>query len=255
MPAQTAQAAPDAAETPKNPPALVLINDQPRASSLDVAAYFGKRHDNVLQQIRNTLKDSPEDWAALNFKGSEYLDSTGRALPYYLMTRDAFMLATMSLTGPKAMRFKLAWVSEFNRMEAELANRARERLTIAPDPSGVLAGVEHVLKGAGDLLAAMAGCVSSQGNARTPRQPETAPGGPRAAWKPPRRVLARKRIIDHALASDGLLTMNEGAAALRIHPRTMRQWLQEGKVKGSQIGRARSWRIPRSEIDRLLGGE
>jgi excisionase family DNA binding protein len=47
-------------------------------------------------------------------------------------------------------------------------------------------------------------------------------------------------------------TAEEAAEALRVHPKTLKRWLAEGKIKGHRLGRI--WRIPRSEITRLLNG-
>lgn len=54
-------------------------------------------------------------------------------------------------------------------------------------------------------------------------------------------------------APDLPFTAEEAAKALRVHPKTLKRWLTEGKLKGVRLGRA--WRIPRSEITRLLNSE
>ncbi|MBV9323272.1 MAG: helix-turn-helix domain-containing protein [Chloroflexi bacterium] len=49
------------------------------------------------------------------------------------------------------------------------------------------------------------------------------------------------------------ITVQEAAAQLEVHPQTVRVWLREGKLKGRLIGGRKSgYRIPASEIDRLL---
>ncbi|MGK5615600.1 Rha family transcriptional regulator, partial [Proteus mirabilis] len=55
-----------------------------------------------------------------NFSLSEYIDSTGRKLPLYEMTKDGFVFLVMGFTGKKAAQFKEAYIAAFNRMEAEL---------------------------------------------------------------------------------------------------------------------------------------
>ncbi len=53
--------------------------------------------------------------------------------------------------------------------------------------------------------------------------------------------------------SDRFLTVQEAAEQLRVHPQTVRLWLREGKLRGRLIGGRKSgYRIPASEIDRLL---
>jgi excisionase family DNA binding protein len=49
------------------------------------------------------------------------------------------------------------------------------------------------------------------------------------------------------------ITVQEAAEALQVHPQTVRVWLRQGKLKGRLIGGRKSgYRIPASEIDRLL---
>ena len=45
-------------------------------------------------------------------------------------------------------------------------------------------------------------------------------------------------------------TVEEAADFLKIHPKTISKWLSEGKIRGVKVGR--EWRIPRSEIDKIL---
>jgi len=83
-----------------------------------VAAYFGKRHANVLQSI-DTLECSPE-FRQLNFQSAEYLDGQGKPRPSIDMTKDGFVFLVMGFTGRKAAAFKEAYIGRFNEMEAEL---------------------------------------------------------------------------------------------------------------------------------------
>lgn len=102
-------------------PSAVLVEltgGQITTTSLDVAAHFHKRHERVLDKIRN-LDCSPE-FTAHNFVLSEYTDSTGRTLPQYRLTRDGFTFLCMGFTGKEAARWKEAYIEAFNRMEALL---------------------------------------------------------------------------------------------------------------------------------------
>ena len=52
------------------------------------------------------------------------------------------------------------------------------------------------------------------------------------------------------------VTVQEAAYQLRVHPQTVRLWLREGKLRGRLIGGRKSgYRIPASEIERLLSPE
>ena len=50
--------------------------------------------------------------------------------------------------------------------------------------------------------------------------------------------------------SDRILTAQQAAELLQIHPETMRRMLKRGRIPGHKIGRA--WRILESEIRRLV---
>ena len=89
-------------------PSLSLHDGRPATTSLEVAKFFDKRHDDVLKSIRNLRPNCPEEFTALNFEVSNYLDQTGRSLPMYIIFRDGFTLLAMGYTGPEAIRFKLA---------------------------------------------------------------------------------------------------------------------------------------------------
>ena len=103
-------------------PEITLTNGRAVTSSLAVAAYFAKRHDNIIQKIQ-TLECSPE-FIALNFKASNYTDSTGRQLPCYEITRSGFMFLVMGFTGKKAAHLKENYINAFDSMEARLSSPA-----------------------------------------------------------------------------------------------------------------------------------
>ncbi|HBA7002628.1 TPA: transcriptional regulator [Escherichia coli] len=99
-------------------PDVTIENGRAVTTSIAVAEYFGKRHDNVIQKIK--LLDCSAEFTALNFKVSEYTDSTGRKLPMYQITKNGFVFLVMGFTGKKAAAFKEAYIAEFDRMEAGL---------------------------------------------------------------------------------------------------------------------------------------
>lgn len=96
-------------------------------TSLDVAETFGKEHRNVLADIRNIQNDiSSAEFSAL-FYEETYTASNGKKNPMYLMNRDGFTLLVMGYTGEKAMKFKLAYINQFNQMEELLKGKLIER--------------------------------------------------------------------------------------------------------------------------------
>lgn len=95
-------------------------------SSRQVAEEFGKRHDNVLQDIRNL--DCSKEFTALNFQESKYRDSTGKGNLEYLMTKDGFTFLVMGYRGKKAAQFKEAYIQRFNAMEDFIKSLAATKI-------------------------------------------------------------------------------------------------------------------------------
>ncbi len=94
-------------------------------SSLDVADTFVKRHADVLRDIES-LQCSRE-FTERNFALSSYRDSSGKNNKSYDMTKDGFTILAMGYTGEKAMRFKEAYIRQFNAMEKALIGKMKER--------------------------------------------------------------------------------------------------------------------------------
>lgn len=109
-----------------NPIHIDFLNGEtPVVSSLDVARHFQRRHSHILRDIDRLRSILPKSFTAPNFGLSEYTDSTGRKLTAYLLTRDAFSLLVMGMTGKAAILWKLRYIEAFNALEAAaLENRA-----------------------------------------------------------------------------------------------------------------------------------
>ena len=103
-------------------PAVSLVDGQPVTTSQNIAAVFGKAHDDVLRRIR-TVKCSAE-FSARNFAAAEYIDDQGKPRPAYRITRDGCAFLVMGFTGRRAAAFKEAYIDAFNRMEAELHGKS-----------------------------------------------------------------------------------------------------------------------------------
>ena len=105
-------------------PALKIFKNQPVANSVEVAKFFGKRHDHVIRDIRKIMSNCPESFNAPNFGAVNYKDSKGELREAYYLAYDGLMLLAMGYTGPKAFKIKLAYMAAFNAMKAELMARA-----------------------------------------------------------------------------------------------------------------------------------
>lgn len=110
-------------------PELSIYNGIVTTTSTQVAQFFGKRHDNVLRAIRVLIREMASDNRRLNFEETVEVreNPSGGApisMPAYRMDREGFMLLAMGFTGKEALRWKLAYIAAFNRMEAELQKPA-----------------------------------------------------------------------------------------------------------------------------------
>ena len=94
-------------------------------TSLDVAETFEKRHDHVLRDVEKLKKDIP-NFGEMFFE-TTMPDSYGRSQKAFLMNRDGFTLLVMGYTGEKAMKFKIAYIKQFNAMEQALIGKMKER--------------------------------------------------------------------------------------------------------------------------------
>ena len=66
-------------------PVVFIDHGQVRATSRDVAAYFGKRHDNVVRAIRSIVAAAPE-LDGLTFEGIAYQTIRGGGAPHSIWT-------------------------------------------------------------------------------------------------------------------------------------------------------------------------
>ena len=83
-------------------------------TSRQVAELFEKEHRNVLRAIR--LLECDEEFAALNYELTDFIDKNGDPRPEYLMTKDGMVFLVMGFTGKKAAQFKLLYIRAFNWM-------------------------------------------------------------------------------------------------------------------------------------------
>ena len=94
-------------------------------TSLDIAETFEKRHPDIMRDIREL--QCSDKFRLCNFAQTSYADTQGRNQPMYYVTRDGFTLLAMGYTGEKAMKFKEAYIKQFNAMEKLLTGKLIER--------------------------------------------------------------------------------------------------------------------------------
>lgn len=94
-------------------------------TSLDVAETFEKEHFHVLRDIREL--GCSDAFRQSNFGLTFYVDVQGKKREMIIMTRDGFTLLAMGYTGESAMKFKEAYIRQFNAMEKALQGKLVER--------------------------------------------------------------------------------------------------------------------------------
>lgn len=101
---------------------ILIVNNEAVCDSLIVADKFNKRHDNVIRDIRNLLKNEEIKNRKL-FTQSKYADAKGRTYIKYLMNRKGFTILAMGFNGNEALHWKLAYSDAFDAMEEMLKER------------------------------------------------------------------------------------------------------------------------------------
>lgn len=118
-------------------PVVTIKDGRAVCDSRDVAAFFDKRHDNVVRAIRDMVSKEPA-LSRLNFEAFKINDLTGETTSHYEMDRDGFTLLAMGFTGEKALRWKLRYIEAFNAMERELRDRpAIDPMMVLNDPAAM----------------------------------------------------------------------------------------------------------------------
>lgn len=122
-------------------PTLIVVEGHIKTTSRAIAEHFGKAHKNVLRDIER-LECSPE-FHRLNFEPMscqvEIGNGAWRTDRMFELTRDGFVFLVMGFTGPKAARWKEAYIAAFNAMEAQLAART-------PAPEALLATMAGLME-------------------------------------------------------------------------------------------------------------
>ncbi|MEZ5671896.1 MAG: Rha family transcriptional regulator [Thiotrichaceae bacterium] len=107
------------ADLPKMPQ-VNIVNGAVVTTSLAIAEYFGRRHDQILESVRTAQSQTPDFFSHQNFLDANYLDKQGKNRPMYHITKDGFIFLVMGFTGKEAAWIKVAYINAFNQMEAQL---------------------------------------------------------------------------------------------------------------------------------------
>lgn len=106
-------------------PDLEIIEGQITTTSQQIAAHFNKVHRDVVRAIENI--ECSAEFRLRNFAQSSFeaeMPNGGkRKHKSYRLTRDGFVFLAMGFTGKDAAQWKEAYITAFNKMEAELLAR------------------------------------------------------------------------------------------------------------------------------------
>lgn len=124
---------------------LVFVEkNQAITTSLIVAEVFEKAHDKVLRDIRNL--GCSDEFRLANFGESTYVNNQNKEMPMYHMNKKGFTLLAMGYTGKEAMKFKEAYIEQFEKMENELKGPR-----ILSDREQLIASMKLSLETAGEI--------------------------------------------------------------------------------------------------------
>jgi len=59
-------------------------------------------------------------------------------------------------------------------------------------------------------------------------------------------------LDDSAVLNRDLLTVEQVADYLQVHPETVRKWLREGDLIGVNLGGRARWRVRREDLERFI---
>lgn len=95
-------------------------------TSLEVAEMVGRRHDQVIRDIRkiteqlNDHKNVDVDY----FTEDTYKDGKGEIRPCYRLTKKGCELFSTRMTGAKGTQFAVAYIDRFNQMEQHIKQQS-----------------------------------------------------------------------------------------------------------------------------------
>ena len=93
-------------------------------TSMEVAEWCGKRHTDLLRDIRKYVQQLGESKIAFTdfFKESTYVTDQNKTLPCFLVTKKGCEFIAHKMTGHKGVEFTARYINRFHEME-ELPQR------------------------------------------------------------------------------------------------------------------------------------
>ncbi|MFR0607580.1 Rha family transcriptional regulator [Limosilactobacillus balticus] len=106
-----------------NEPQLLTFQGEPALDSREIAKMVGKRHRDLMRDIRRYISNMDEGAKLRSpkfFIESNYESSQGKLLPCYLLTKMGCEFVANKMTGKKGTLFTAQYVSLFNEYQASL---------------------------------------------------------------------------------------------------------------------------------------
>lgn len=103
---------------------IIKLNGQLVTESREIAEMVGRRHDQVLRDIKTVIEHLGDDHKSVGnyFIESTYKDSINREKFCYLLTKKGCELYATRMTGEKGTLFAMTYIERFNEMEQQLTN-------------------------------------------------------------------------------------------------------------------------------------
>ena len=103
---------------------VYLKADEAKTDSLQVAEYFHKNHQHVLEKIDKIVVENSTTKSMFKFSTYKANDNQMHRICY--MNRDGFTLLAMGFNGKKAMEWKLKYIEAFNQMESIIREKSTQ---------------------------------------------------------------------------------------------------------------------------------
>lgn len=114
---------------------IKIVKGEPVVSTEVIAIEFGRRHDNVMQNIRSLIES--QHLGVLDFKESSYVNKQNKVQPCFELTERGFLIAMPFIGGEKARDGQVRLVDSF----IEFREKAKKEAAIQADRE--LARVEY----------------------------------------------------------------------------------------------------------------
>lgn len=103
---------------------VYLKSNEAQTDSLQVAEFFHKNHQHVLEKIDKIVVENSTTKTMFRFSTYKANDNQMHRICH--MNRDGFTLLAMGFSGKKAMEWKLRYIEAFNKMEKLLQEKSTQ---------------------------------------------------------------------------------------------------------------------------------